>query len=116
MQKELKLKKHSAKRRNHRVRSRLYGRPRLSIYISNTNVTAQIIDDDQGKTLAYATTVGDKSTSGSLTEKAAAVGKQIALKAKKVKVRKVSLDRGSRHYHGRVKALADAAREQGLEF
>ncbi len=114
--KELKLKKTNAARRSFRVRSRSGGYPRLSVFISNTNVTAQIIDDSQGKTLAYASTVGSKDAKSNLTEKAKEVGTQIGQKAKKAKVSKVSFDRGSRLYHGRVKALADAAREQGLEF
>ena len=101
-----------------RVRARVSGtteRPRLVVRISNLHVSAQIIDDVTHKTLVYATTVGAKAT-GSKTELAAAIGKQIAEKAKKVKVTQVVLDRGAKLYHGRVKALADAARAEGLEF
>lgn len=108
----------SAIRRASRVRTTVKGtteRPRLSIHISNLHVTAQIIDDSSGKTLAYASTVG-KSAKGTKTEQAAEVGTQIATKAKKAKLKKVSFDRGSRKYHGRAKALADAARAGGLEF
>jgi large subunit ribosomal protein L18 len=111
-------KKMSAKRRVNRVRTVVTGtsdRPRLSVNISNLHITAQIIDDSTGKTLAYATTVGQKPA-GSMIERAGVVGKDIALKAKKAKVSKVVYDRGSRKYHGRVKALADSAREGGLEF
>ncbi|MBX4188662.1 50S ribosomal protein L18, partial [Candidatus Saccharibacteria bacterium] len=90
-------------------------RPRLSVNISNLHITAQIIDDSQGKTLAYASTVGQSAT-GTKTDQAALVGKDLAVKAKKAKVTKVAFDRGSRKYHGRIKALADAARESGLEF
>ena len=79
------------------------------------HVTAQIIDDDRGVTLAYATTVGTKQK-GSKTELAAFVGAEIAKKAKKAKISKVVFDRGSRLYAGRMKALADAARKEGLEF
>lgn len=104
--------------RKNRIRATVSGtsdRPRLSIFVSNTNVSAQIIDDTIGKTLVSATTVGSK-TKGTLTEKAAALGVEIADKAKKAKVTKVVFDRGGRQYHGRIKALADAAREKGLEF
>ena len=111
-------KKTNEARRVHKVRkviSTTSNRPRLSVNISNAHVTAQIIDDTSGKTLAYATTVGQKQ-SGTMVEKAALVGKEIATKGKKAKVVKVVYDRGARKYHGRVKALADAAREGGLEF
>ncbi len=104
-------------KRAHRVRAiiKSSARPRLSVHISNLHVTSQIIDDTSGKTLVYASTVG-KDTAGTKTEKAALVGKDIAAKAKKAKITKVVFDRGKRKYHGRVKALADAARDGGLEF
>jgi large subunit ribosomal protein L18 len=111
-------KRHSAKRRSTRVRTVVRGvtqKPRLSVHISNLHVTAQIIDDSKGITLAYASTAG-KSNSGNKTELASLVGKELAAKAKKAKVKQVTFDRGSRKYHGRVKALADAARKEGLEF
>lgn len=114
----LKHKLDNAARRANRVRSRVHGsteRPRLSINISNLHISAQIINDETGKTLAYATTVGQK-VEGNMTEKAVFVGKNIAKKAKSAKVSKVVLDRSSKKYHGRIKALADAAREAGLEF
>ena len=101
-----------------RTRAKIHGtaeRPRLSVHFSNLNVTAQVIDDDQGKTLAYATTVGEKLT-GTKTEKAAKVGTEIAQKAKKAGVKKVVLDRGAKLYAGRMSALAEAARKEGLEF
>lgn len=104
--------------RKNRVRSTVNGtaaRPRLSVTISNTHVSAQIIDDETGKTLAAATTVGTKAK-GTMTEKAAVVGKDIATKAKKAKVTAVVFDRNGRRYAGRLKALADAARNEGLEF
>lgn len=106
-------------RRAHRVRANLTGtadRPRLSVTISNLHVTAQIIDDTTHKTLAYASTVGKKNITGTMTEKSAAIGTEIAKKAKTAKVSKVVFDRGGRLYHGRIKALADAARTEGLEF
>ena len=114
----LKHKKMTAERRANRVRATVSGtseRPRLAVNISSLHITAQVIDDTAGKTLAYATTVGQKLT-GNMTEKAAIVGTEIAKKAKKAKVTKVAFDRSSRKYHGRVKALADAARAEGLDF
>ena len=104
--------------RANRTRAKIHGtaeRPRLSVHISNQHITAQVINDDEGKTLAYATTVGSK-ISGSKTEKAAAIGKEIATKAKKAKVKPVVFDRGAKLYAGRMSALADAARKEGLEF
>lgn len=114
----LAAKRRNTVRRAHRVRSVVQGtseQPRLSVHISNLHITAQIIDDSLGKTLAYASTVG-KGIKGTRKDKAEAVGKEIAVKAKKAKVKKVAFDRGGRQYHGRVKALADAARKEGLEF
>ena len=104
--------------RSNRTRAKIHGtadRPRLSVNISNMHVTAQIIDDDKGTTLAYATTVGTKQK-GSKSELAAFIGSEIAKKAKKAKIEKVVFDRGARLYAGRMKALADAARKEGLEF
>lgn len=105
--------------RAHRVRSKIVGTsamPRLSVHISNRNIIAQIIDDQTGKTLAYASTTSAKAAPGTMTEQAKTIGAQIAKKAKTAKVGHVVFDRGSRQYHGRIKALADAARENGLEF
>jgi large subunit ribosomal protein L18 len=105
--------------RKNRVRSTVNGtpeRPRLSVYVSNMHIHAQIIDDTTGKTLANSTTAVTKEANGSLSDKAAWVGKDIATKARKAKVTKVVFDRNGRKYHGRLKALADAAREGGLEF
>ncbi len=105
--------------RKRRVRAKIVGRsdrPRLSVHISNKHVVAQIIDDATSKTLAYSTTVGETKLTGTMVERAAWVGAEIAKKAKTAKVKTVVLDRGSKLYHGRVKALADAARENGLEF
>ncbi len=111
-------KRQNAARRTNRVRSTVIGtpeRPRLSVNISNLHVSAQVIDDSKGTTLAYATTSG-QSLKGNLTDKASWVGGEIAKNAKKAKVVKVVLDRGSKKYHGRVKSLAEAARAAGLEF
>lgn len=104
--------------RKKRTRAKTHGtaaRPRLSVNISNTHVTAQLIDDDKGVTLAYATTVGSKQK-GNKTELAAFVGGEIAKKAKKAKIKTVVFDRGARLYAGRLSALAEAARKEGLEF
>lgn len=104
--------------RANRTRAKIHGtseRPRLSVHFSNLHITAQVIDDDKKVTLAYATTVGKKMT-GTKTEKAAQIGEEIAKKAKAAKVKKVVFDRGSKLYAGRMSALADAARKEGLEF
>lgn len=105
--------------RKNRIRSTVSGtaeRPRLSVHVSNLHVSAQVIDDTAHKTLAHATTVGQKNLPTSMTERAAWVGEQIGKQAKAKKVKTVAFDRGGRAYHGRVKALADAARKAGLEF
>ena len=102
-----------------RVRAKVSGtpeRPRLSVFISNQHITAQIIDDTTHKTLAYASTVGKKTKAGTMTERAAQVGEEIAKKAKAAKVTAVAMDRGSKLYHGRMQALAEASRKAGLEF
>lgn len=104
--------------RKNRVRSKVTGtaeRPRLTVTISNKHVSAQIIDDVKAHTLAASTTVGTKQTS-SLSEQAAFVGGDIAKKAKKAKINAVVFDRNGRQYAGRLAALADAARKEGLEF
>ena len=105
--------------RAHRTRTRTKGtadRPRLSVSVTNLHVSAQVIDDENHITLASATTVGQKAVKGTLSEKAAWVGTEVAKSAKAKKVAKVVFDRGAKKYHGRVKALADAARAAGLEF
>ena len=104
--------------RKNRVRAKVSGtteRPRLTVTISNLHVSAQLSDDVAGKTLAAATTGGTKAN-GSMTEKSAAIGTEIAKKAKKIKISAVVFDRNGRQYAGRLKALADAARQEGLEF
>ncbi len=104
--------------RQTRVRSVVQGttvRPRLSVTISNMHVSAQLIDDTTNTTIGAASTVGSKAT-GTMTEKATLIGTQIAQKAQAANIKAVVFDRGSRLYHGRVKALADAARKEGLEF
>lgn len=106
------------RRRANRVRAKVSGtaqRPRMSVTISNLHVSAQIIDDTASRTLAAATTVSKKS-SGTMTEKAAWVGAEIAKDAKKHKINKIVFDKGGKKYHGRIKALADSARAEGLDF
>ncbi len=107
-------------RRHRRVRSKVTGtseRPRLVVFRSNRGIEAQLVDDLEGKTLAAASWLHlKKSFKGSKTEQAAEVGKLLAQNAKKADVETVVFDRGGYLYHGRVKALADAAREGGLKF
>ncbi|MBD2841435.1 50S ribosomal protein L18 [Erythrobacter rubeus] len=106
-------------RRRRRVRSALRARagdkPRLSVHRTGRHIYAQIINDAEGRTVAAASTLGAKS-SGANVDAAAKVGKDIADAAKKAGVTTVVFDRGGFLFHGRVKALADAAREGGLEF
>lgn len=109
---------HNLRQRKARVRSTVIGtteRPRLSVFISNRHITAQIVDDSKSKTLVYASTNG-KTITGTMTEKAEVIGTEIAKKAKVAKISKVVFDRGGRIYHGRITALADSARKNGLEF
>ncbi|OGL21981.1 50S ribosomal protein L18 [Candidatus Saccharibacteria bacterium RIFCSPHIGHO2_01_FULL_45_15] len=104
--------------RKNRVRAKITGtaqRPRLTVTISNKHVSAQLIDDVAQHTLAASTTVGAKQT-GTTSEQAAFVGTDIAKKAKKAKITTVVFDRNGRQYAGRLSALADAARKEGLEF
>jgi large subunit ribosomal protein L18 len=110
-------------RRKYGIRATLAGnaeRPRLSVFRSDKHIYAQVIDDLAGKTLVSASSVqtdvrGDLKNGGNLAA-AKAVGKAVAAKAKAAGIEKVAFDRGGRRYHGRVKALADAAREGGLKF
>lgn len=119
MSKQLAHKLHNRAQRRARIRSVVKGtakRPRLAVYVSNLHITAQLIDDEASKTIVYVTTVGQKSLKGSMSEKAAWVGTEVATKAKAAKIKTVVFDRGGKLYHGRVAALADAARKAGLEF
>ena len=106
-------------RRRRRVRTALRSRsgskPRLSVHRTGRHIYAQVIDDAEGRTVASASTLGVKGT-GANVDAAAKVGKDIAAAAKKAGVTTVVFDRGGFLFHGRVKALADAAREGGLEF
>ena len=106
-------------RRHARVRNKISGTatcPRLNVFRSNSNIYAQIIDDEKGVTLVSSSSVELKIKNGGNIEGAKLVGKDIATKAKKNKIEKIVFDRGGYLYHGRVKALAEAARENGLEF
>ena len=114
--------KDKVRRRIHdRLRGRLAGsaeRPRLNVYRSLNHIYAQVIDDTTGKTLASASTAGKKSgkKTGGNVASAKEIGKVIAQRAQEKGVKKVVFDRGGYLYHGRIKALAEAAREAGLEF
>ena len=116
-----KLEKNEIRKRIHqRIRRKLAGsaeRPRLAVFRSMAHIYAQIIDDAEGKTLVSASSVdkGAKTNGGNVAA-AKAIGKRLAQRAKEKGVTKVVFDRGGYPYHGRVKALADAAREAGLEF
>jgi len=106
-------------RRHRRVRGKIAGtadRPRLAVFRSNRGIFAQLVDDSSGKTIAGASWVTVKGLSGNKTDQARAVGKAVADAGKKAGVETVVFDRGGYLYHGRVKALADGAREGGLKF
>jgi large subunit ribosomal protein L18 len=100
------------------LRARASGKPRLSVHRSGRHIYAQVVDDLAGKTIAAASTLDKemKGKTGATRDGAAAVGKTLAERAKKAGVSQVVFDRGGFLFHGRVKALADAAREGGLEF
>ena len=107
------------KKRHARVRNKISGTsecPRLNVFRSNSHIFAQIINDEKGTTLVSSSSVELKIKNGGNVEGAKLVGKDIAEKAKKSGITKVVFDRGGYQYHGRVKALAEAARENGLEF
>lgn len=102
-----------------RIRKKVFGTsdaPRLSVFRSNKQIYAQIIDDATGKTLVSASTYNNKAAKGTKIEQAALVGKEIAELAKKEGIEKAVFDRNGYLYHGRVKSLADSARESGLKL
>ena len=107
-------------RRHRRIRGKVRGtaeRPRLAVFRSNKGISAQLVDDDAARTLAAASWLNlARSFKGTKTEQAAEVGKLLAENAKKAGIATVVFDRGGYLYHGRVKALADGAREGGLKF
>ncbi len=109
------------KKRNLRIKDKVKGSPtipRLSVFRSNSNIFAQIIDDEKAETLVSASSIDKdlKITNGGNIDAAVKVGELLAKRAKKAKIKKVKFDRGGYLYHGRVKALADAVRANGLEF
>jgi large subunit ribosomal protein L18 len=115
----VKTKQQARLRRHRRVRSKVVGtaeRPRLAVYRSNRGIAAQLIDDTAGRTLAAASTQDRSLAKAKRAEAPAAVGKLVAERARDAGIATVVFDRGGYLYHGRVKALADAARESGLEF
>jgi|SRR5215210_3139309 len=106
-------------RRHKRVRKQVVGtaeRPRLVVFRSNRGIAAQLVDDSAGRTVAAASSLNVRGAKGTKSDQAAAVGKLLAQNAKKAGVESVVFDRGGYLYHGRVKALADAARDGGLDF
>ena len=106
-------------KRHHRIRNKISGTaecPRLSVFRSNTNIYAQLIDDVAGVTVASASTNEETLSAATKTESAALVGKAIAERGVAAGIKEVKFDRGGYQYHGRVQALADAARENGIEF
>jgi large subunit ribosomal protein L18 len=106
-------------RRHKRVRRDVFGtaeRPRLVVFRSNRGIAAQLVDDTAGRTLAAASSLDVRNAKGTKSDQAAEVGKLLAANAKKADVKSVVFDRGGYLYHGRVRALAEAAREGGLEF
>jgi large subunit ribosomal protein L18 len=108
-------------KRHDRIRLRLEGdsaRPRLAVFRSIKHISAQVIDDSSGRTLAAATSLEKelRSATGTKTDDATAVGRLVAQRAKAAGVGRVVFDRAGFRYHGRIKSLADAAREAGLEF
>lgn len=112
-------KNETRKRRHSRIRKNLSGtmeKPRLDVFKSNNGIYVQVIDDVKGNTLVSSSSITLKLKNGGNIEAAKAVGKDIAEKCKKAKINSVVFDRGGNLYHGRVKALAEAARENGLEF
>ena len=115
-----KIKRNAIRKRVHaRIRQKVNGtseRPRLNVYRSLNHIYAQVIDDTQGLTLASASTITTKLKAGGNLEAAKEIGKIIGERAKEKGVTKVVFDRGGYLYHGRIKALADAAREAGLDF
>lgn len=111
-----KLMKRRAERVRRRLKKHAQGRPRLSVHRSDKNISVQLIDDAQGITVASASTLEDKTQKGGDVAAAERIGKLVAERATKAGVTDVVFDRGPYLYHGRVKALADAAREAGLKF
>ena len=115
-----KIKRNAVRQRVHaRIRRKMEGtteRPRLNVYRSLNHIYAQLIDDAEGLTIVAASTVQDKLKAGGNVAAAKEVGKLVAERAQEKGIKKIVFDRGGYLYHGRIKALADAAREAGLDF
>lgn len=114
-----KVKQVRRERRKTGIRKRIFGtpeKPRLTVFRSGKHIYAQVISDLDGKTLAAASTIDQKVEKGANVEAAKTVGKAVAERAKAAGIQQVAFDRNGFRYHGRVKALADAAREAGLKF
>jgi len=117
--KELQAKQVNKSRRAIRTRACLHGsasQPRLSVQVSLRHIAAQLINDDEGRTIVGVSTVGQKLSAKTMTDKASWVGQEIAVKAKDAGISQVIFDRGAKQYHGRIATLADAAREKGLKI
>jgi large subunit ribosomal protein L18 len=116
----IKTKRLMRRARHRRVRAKIFGtskKPRLCVFRSNSHIYAQLIDDSAGRTLAAASDLNIKSNKSSRKlDLASAVGEMLAKRAKEMNIKKAVFDRGGFAYHGRVRALADAARKAGLEF
>jgi large subunit ribosomal protein L18 len=117
------LRAESRLKRRYRIRQRIHGtadRPRLAVFRSHNHIYAQLIDDTEGRTLVHASTLSpdlsDVRAKGGNLDAASKVGKLVAEKAKESGIQRVVFDRGGYIYHGRVRAVAEAAREAGLEF
>lgn len=105
--------------RKQRIQRRVKGsasKPRLSVFVSNKHISAQLVDDSANKTLMSVNSESNSSLKGSMSEKAKWAGTEIAKKAKTAKITEVVFDRNGKLYHGRVKELADGARQEGLKF
>jgi large subunit ribosomal protein L18 len=116
---EIKKRQQTRDRRHRRVRKRVHGsaeRPRLTVFRSNKSIYAQVIDDQQGRTLVAASTLDIKDSGLKKGEAAEKVGELLASRAKEKKIEKVVFDRGGYLYHGRVKALAEGVRKGGIQF
>ena len=112
-------KREARERRRRRIRGKVAGtaeRPRISVFRSNAGISAQLVDDSAGRTLAAASWLNLEKFKGTKTEQAAEVGKRLAANAKQAGIESAVFDRGGYLFHGRVKALADGAREGGLKF
>ena len=113
-----KTKKQAQQRQNRSrqiVKSQPNNRPRLTVNISSQHIRAQVVDDQKGETLVYCSTL-KMSKKGSLSERAEQIGQEVATACLKKKIKQVNFDRAGRLYHGRIKALAEAARQGGLDF